>query len=316
MARDIGVGIGNELGLSELERTQLVDESVRLGYTSAWTNARGLEALDTCLRWWEAAHVTTGISVVPTPGLELHDLAAQARRVDAATRDHFILGIGAGGIRNPEWRKAHAMEDARPIPTMREHILALKRDAAVPVYLAALGPHMLRLAGELADGVMPNWMDARQIAWARERVAEGARRAGRDPGRVVFAQYIRVSVDDDAALARRALAKAALGYALPRAGGPRGGHYRAAFERMGFADELARLEALRAKGAGEDDVADACGDAFLRSSGAWGTPDDVPRQLRGLAVGLDIAIVRLVIARPGVAAARFIIEACAPARWN
>src|SRR2546422_541943 len=62
----------------------------------------------------------------------------------------------------------------------------------VPVYLAALGPMMLRLAGELADGVTPNWSTPEQIAWCRQRVAEGARRAGRDPAEIPFAQYIRV----------------------------------------------------------------------------------------------------------------------------
>src|SRR5207247_2352765 len=84
---------------------------------------RRRETLGTCLRGWEAASLLTGVSVVPTPGLDLHELAARARRVDAATHDHFILGIGAGGLRNPEWRKAHAMEDARPIPTMRDHLV-------------------------------------------------------------------------------------------------------------------------------------------------------------------------------------------------
>lgn len=316
MARDVGIGIGNELGLSEAERTRLVDEAARLGYTSAWTNARGFEALDTCLRWWEAASLLTGVSVVPTPGLDLHELAARARRVDAATHDHFILGIGAGGLRDPEWRKAHAMEDARPIPTMRDHLVTLRRDSGAPVYLAALGPRMLRLAGEPADGVMPNWMDPKQLAWARERVAEGARKSGRALERIVFAQYVRVSVDDDPALARRALAKAALGYALPPSVHRRGGHYRAAFERMGFAAELTRLEALRERGADEDALADACADEFLRACGAWGRPDDVAAQLRRLAVGLDIAIVRVVIARPGIAAARLVVEACAPARWS
>jgi len=316
MARDVGVGIGNELGLSETERTQLVLAAARLGYTSAWTNARGAEALDTCLRWWEAAHLTVGVSVVPTPGLDMKELAARARHVDAATHDRFILGVGAGGIRDPRWREAHGMADARPIATMREHVLVLRRDSGAPVYLAALGPRMLRLAGELADGVMPNWMNAQQIAWARERVGEGARKAGRDASRIVFAQYIRVSVDDDPVLARRALAKAALSYALPPRGHRRGGHYRAAFERMGFADELARLETLRDAGTGEDDLADAASDAFLRACGAWGSPDDVPARLRPLAEGLDIAIVRVVLARPGIAAARIVLEACAPARWS
>ena len=85
---------------------------------------------------------------------------------------------------------------------------------------------------------------------------------------------------------------------------------------MGFAAELTRIEALRERGAGEDALADACADEFLRACGAWGRPDEVTAQLRRLAVGLDIAIVRVVMARSGIAAARLVVEACAPARWS
>ena len=51
-----------------------------------------------------------------------------------------------------------------------------------PVYLAALGPQMLRLAGEVAEGALLNWATPERIAASRSRIAEGAVRAGRDPG--------------------------------------------------------------------------------------------------------------------------------------
>src|SRR5919204_161800 len=86
--------------------------------------------------------------------------------------------------------------------------------AGTPVHLGALGPEMLRLGGELADGVDLNWCTPDQIAWSRERVAEGAARAGRDPAAVQVTEYIRVCVDEDVEVARRAFARAVMGYAL------------------------------------------------------------------------------------------------------
>src|SRR5262249_25687638 len=91
-----------------------------------------------------------------------------------------------------------------------------------PVHLGALGPEMLRLGGEHADGVCLSWFTAEQLAWSRERVAEGAQRAGRDPSEVQVATYVRVCVDDDIDVARRAFARALMNYAIgwPGATGP------------------------------------------------------------------------------------------------
>src|SRR5258708_13949338 len=86
----------------------------------------------------------------------------------------------------------------------------------VPVVLGALGPQMLRLAGEASDGAALNWCTPEQIAWSRERVAEGAQKAGRDPADVKMIEYIRICVDDDEDTARRAFTRAIMGYALAR----------------------------------------------------------------------------------------------------
>src|SRR2546430_1022029 len=83
------------------------------------------------------------------------------------------------------------------------------------------------------------------VAWSRARLEAAATAAGRPTP--VVAEYIRTSVDPDPPAARATLAASALQYAL---GSPA---YRSHFERMGFAEELRRLEA------GGDEP----GDAFL-----------------------------------------------------
>jgi alkanesulfonate monooxygenase SsuD/methylene tetrahydromethanopterin reductase-like flavin-dependent oxidoreductase (luciferase family) len=312
---ETGVVLGRELGLSEEDRTGLVGEAAELGYTSAWTNSGpDLAGVETCRRWFDASGLTTGIAVVPTPGMDLAPLVRAARALGEASNGRFILGIGAGGMSSAAWRAEHGLAETSPVALMREHTELLKREAAVPVYLAALGPRMLELAGELADGVLPNWLNPPQLAWARERIGEGARRAGRDPGAVLLGQSIRVCIDDDVAAARRALARSAIGYALPRPGHAWVGPYRQAMARMGLEEDLKMLDGMRDRGADDDELAEAFPADALRRLGAWGRPAEAVAGFAGLAQNLDIILVRVVTARPGLEAARAIIRACAPGR--
>src|SRR5271154_2039053 len=89
-----------------------------------------------------------------------------------------------------------------------------------PVYLAALGPQMLRLAGEIADGALLNWATPERIVVSRSAIDAGAARAGRGPGAVPMTMYIRVCIDDDVAAARLAFGTQVLGYAMGRPGTP------------------------------------------------------------------------------------------------
>ncbi|HTM07558.1 MAG TPA: LLM class flavin-dependent oxidoreductase [Verrucomicrobiae bacterium] len=55
----------------------------------------------------------------------------------------------------------------------------------VPLYISAEGPKTLRAAGRAADGViLGSGFDLKVLAWARERIAEGAREAHRDPSAI------------------------------------------------------------------------------------------------------------------------------------
>ena len=144
---------------------------------------------------------------------------------------------------------------------------------------------------------------------------KGAAAAGRDPSEIKLAEYIRVCVDDDEDTARRAFAKATMNYALG-ASVPtereRQLGYRAHFERMGFASELAALDDMRRSGASADEVADAFPPALLRTVGYYGSAQNAAAEFARLAEGLDIAIVRVVAARPGIDSVRAVMQACAP----
>jgi hypothetical protein len=92
--------------------------------------------------------------------------------------------------------------------------------------------------------------------------------------------------------------------------------YRAHFERMGYTEALAELDRRRQWGATPDEVADAFPPALLQQVGYYGTPEGASGAFRRLAEGLDVAIVRVVAARPGIESARAVLRACQPALVN
>jgi alkanesulfonate monooxygenase SsuD/methylene tetrahydromethanopterin reductase-like flavin-dependent oxidoreductase (luciferase family) len=77
--------------------------------------------------------------------------------------------------------------------------------APVPIYLAALMPPMLELAGEIADGVVLNMMPVDAVPRMLEHVRRGAARAGRDGAGLEVVARFQTIVTDDPAQARAAV---------------------------------------------------------------------------------------------------------------
>jgi alkanesulfonate monooxygenase SsuD/methylene tetrahydromethanopterin reductase-like flavin-dependent oxidoreductase (luciferase family) len=75
----------------------------------------------------------------------------------------------------------------------------------VPIYMAALMPPMLELAGALGDGVILNMMPVEAVPRMLEHVRRGAERAGKDPKSLEVVARFQVIVTDDAASARGAV---------------------------------------------------------------------------------------------------------------
>jgi probable F420-dependent oxidoreductase len=71
-----------------------------------------------------------------------------------------------------------------------------------PVWVAGYGPKALRTAGRIGDGVILQFADPDLIAWCLGFVREGAREAGRDPGKIQVMAAAPVWAADDLATAR------------------------------------------------------------------------------------------------------------------
>jgi alkanesulfonate monooxygenase SsuD/methylene tetrahydromethanopterin reductase-like flavin-dependent oxidoreductase (luciferase family) len=180
-------GLGIAAGLEEDVARELARRCESLGYASMWSNdhpmASGVETV--ALFAGAAPALDVGVAVL---ALDRHEPADVARAVAAAGVPHerLWLGIGAGFTK-------------RPLAVVHEGLAAMR--AALPggtrLVVAAMGPKMCALAGAEADGVFLNWMTPAKAAWARERVHEGAREAGREAPPPVFG-YVRVAVGPDA----------------------------------------------------------------------------------------------------------------------
>lgn len=345
----LGVGIDPGLGLSRQQQRQLVQEAARLGYDSLWTPA-GLtrrSIFQICRDWYEATTevvpggLSVGTSVIPFPGWSVPTLAAESASLNDVCSGKFSLGIGLGAYPSPALIRQLDLPSVSPLTYSREYLQTLRgllagesvdfegkgvrlhgvqlgiRAPRVPVYLAAMGEQMLRLAGAHADGVTPNWCSADQVAWMRPHVADGARRAGRSASDVPFALYIRVCIDDDEDAARRSFAANMLGYAMARPGQPKTTGYRAHFGRMGFEEVLTDLEARRDAGAKIGDLVDLVPADLLRRVGYFGRPAGAPEAMQALSRGLDEAMVRLITVRSGdLEPCLTAVRACQRANWS
>ena len=159
-------------------------EAEALGYTSFWVNHPGsfdgLGAL--AVAAGQTRRLELGIGVIPlhTRGPES---IVQGVRTHKLPLDRLLLGVGSP---NPQSLKR-----------VRDGIGALRAQLQTRLVVAALGPKMCALAGEVADGVLLNWVTPEYARRSADIVREAASKAG---GRVpkVFA-YVRLAMGAPAA---------------------------------------------------------------------------------------------------------------------
>lgn len=159
-----------------------------------------------------------------------HTAAAMAT-LDELSGGRAELAMGAGGGLD-----AYGIPRTKPVGTLREAIQVIRalftgervtyqgnvftlNDAGIdfevkrqiPIYLAARGPQILQLAGEVADGaIIGGFASAPGIGYAKENIAKGIAKAGRDASEVDHMSWLYTSVADDPAQARIAVSKIVL----------------------------------------------------------------------------------------------------------
>jgi len=197
-------------------------EAEALGYSSFWVNHPG--ATDGLASLGEAAKATRriefGVGVIPLHTRGPESIAAGVR-AQALPLDRLLLGVGSP---NPG-----------ALSRVREGVAALRGELQTRIVVAALGPKMCRLAGEVADGVLLNWVTPEYARRSADLVREGAA-AARRPAPKIFA-YVRLAIG--AAAHERLRGEAGRYAAIPA--------YGANFERMGVKPETTAIAAHAAE---------------------------------------------------------------------
>ena len=201
--------------------------------------------------------VRLGTAIVPLGPRSVPTLAAAAASVAQVSNERFVLGVGVSSHAIIEgW---HGVPFGRPLERVRDSIPVLRAILAgdrtdadlasvrttgyrlrntpvlsVPIMLAALNERMLEAAGELADGVLLNYVPGQAIAKILDAVRRGAERSGRDsePELVIV---IQCEVTDDEPAARSRFARDFASYLTAPV-------YRRALRWYGYEDEVERAE--------------------------------------------------------------------------
>jgi F420-dependent oxidoreductase-like protein len=208
LALNLGYLVGKD---DPLDQLRLVRHAEGLGYAVVWAaEAYGSDS-PTVLAWLAAqtSTIDVGSAVMQIPARTPAMTAMTAASLDVLSRGRFRLGLGVSGPQVSEgW---HGVRFDQPLARTREYIelvrIALSRKPLaaegrhyplplpdgpgkalrlaiapltdrIPIYLAAIGPKNVELAGELADGWLAIFLAADFAAVQLEHVARGRERAG------------------------------------------------------------------------------------------------------------------------------------------
>jgi len=264
----LGIVLAGFTSASLAEFVGAAREAEARGYHTAWLGeVSGYDAIvmsTVVATHTERLHVANGVLPVQTRTPVILGMATASLNHLAPGR--FALGIGLSSKTIVEqW---HGLTFTPSVAQIREVVEIVRKVASgervahegkhyrvkgfrltspppkapVRVHLAALGPEMLELAGEIADGVLLNWIPPEAVPASIAHLKTGAQKAGRTLEDFEIASFVRTCVTDDPAAARETLARDITGYATVDV-------YASFFKTAGYADEVAQVGA--AWGAGD-----------------------------------------------------------------
>jgi probable F420-dependent oxidoreductase len=230
----------------------LVKTVEKLGYDTFWyPEARGYESF-----------TVAGYMLSQTKTLKIGSSIASIYARDAFTSrrgmislnqlygDRFILGLGVSHVPMVEGLRGHVYE--KPVPAMRAYLNGITKNEAgatdFPICIAALGPLMLKLAGQMTRGAVP-------YNTTPKHTAQAAKILG--PGKWLAIEQ-KVTIETDPVKAR-ALGRTELSRYMAL------DNYRNSWLGMGFT---------------EADLSDGGSDAFIDAMVLWGNAETVKAGLR------------------------------------
>jgi len=254
----------------------LAQEADRLGYSTVWASeAYGSDAV-TMLAWMagQTTRIDLGSAILQIPARSPAMTAMTAATLDTLSGGRFRLGLGVSGPQVSEgW---HGVRFGRPLQRTREYVEIVRRAVAgetvsydgqfyqlplpdgpgkalklsfhpartrIPIYLAAVGPKNLELAGEVADGWLAIFFAPEYAREQLDSIASGRARAGLKLDGFDVVPSVPVVVGDDVA----ACAEVVRWYAALYVGGMGSreqNFYNQLATRMGYGDAAREVQDL------------------------------------------------------------------------
>jgi F420-dependent oxidoreductase-like protein len=275
--------LGVQLGYDDpVSAVALAEEADRLGFHSVWTSeAYGSDAV-TPMAWLAARteKINVGAAIMQMPARSPATTAATVATLDLLSGGRVLLGLGTSGPQVAEgW---HGQVWGKPLARTREYVdivrTILRREEPlehhgehydvpytgpgttglgkplkiivhplrpeVPIYLAAIGPKNVALAGEIADGWLPIFFSPERYTEVHApNLEEGFARRGGRPDGWDLAPLVPILVADDVAAARDFL-KPLLALYVGGMGARGQNFYNRLACRYGYEEEAIRVQEL------------------------------------------------------------------------
>jgi F420-dependent oxidoreductase-like protein len=304
------VGYSGSLVNFPIDMIQLAE---KLGYDSVWTSETyGSDAM-TPLAWMAAqtGQIKLGTAIAQLAGRPPAMCAMQAMTVDGlAGGGRMIVGLGVSGPQIVEgW---YGQPWGKPYWRVRDYVRIMKeifkregpvsydgkeislpytgagatglgkplysiihQDHDIPIYLGTGSDSMLRLAGEICDGVLPLRFVPREMPRFRHFIEVGFQRAGNGKSwdSFSFEAGVSVTLTEDVRAALQAM-KPGIALYVGGMGHPTVNFHKRAMEQQGYADAAARIEELFRAGK-KQEATDAVPDDFVDEHSLVGTPNRI-----------------------------------------
>ena len=226
----LGLNLGYWGAGNDADNLALAREADRLGYSVAWAaEAYGSDAA-TVLAWVAAQteRIDVGSAIFQIPGRTPANTAMTAATLDTLSGGRFRLGLGVSGPQVSEgW---HGVRFDKPLARTREYVAIVKKALArerltyegefftlplpdgpgkaltltvhpvresIPIYVAAVGPKNLELAGEIADGWLAIFYSPEFSGELLASIAAGRAKAGKDMSGFDVVPTVPVVIGDD-----------------------------------------------------------------------------------------------------------------------
>src|SRR5712691_5392781 len=288
---------------------ETVWEAERLGYEAVWCGeAYGTDAV-TPVAWVlaQTKKIKAGTGIMQMPARTPACAAMTAMTLQAMSGNRFLCGIGPSGPQVVEgW---HGVPFGKPLGRTREYVAIIRQvlerqaplehhgehydipyggpgatglgkplrsiihgDPSLKIYTASIAPAALRVAGEVADGVLPFFMSPEKAEAVVGPILEGRAKAGRSPDLGDFdnAPYVRVSMGDDLAKCRDAL-RPGLALYIGGMGARSRNFYNDLAKRIGYEGAATEIQDLFLDGK-RNEAAAAVPDALIDEIALIGPP--------------------------------------------